>query len=45
MVPVASVQDLDRAVREAKSAGRPTITLQIQRPGTAGLVYIALRIG
>ena len=45
MVPIAGVQDLDRAVREAKSAGRPTITLQILRPGQAGLVYIALRIG
>ena len=44
MVPVASVQDLDRAVREAKSAGRPTITLQVMRPGQAGLFYIALRI-
>ncbi len=44
MIPVSSVQDLDRLVREAKSAGRPTITLQVMRPGQQGLVYIALRI-
>ena len=44
MVPVSSTQELDRAVRDAKSAGRPTITLQVMRPGQPGLFYIALRI-
>ena len=44
MVPVTSVEELDRAVRDAKSAGRPAITLQVMRPGQAGLFYIALRI-
>ena len=44
MVPVSTTQELDRAVRDAKSAGRPTITLQVMRPGQPGLFYIALRI-
>ncbi len=44
MVPINSVEDLDRAVRDAKSAGRPTLTLQIMRPGQQGLFYVALRI-
>ncbi len=45
MVPVNSTEELDRVVREAKSAGRPTVTLQVMRPGQQGLFYIALRIG
>ncbi len=42
---VNSTSDLDKAVRDAKSAGRPTVTLQVMRPGQPGLVYIAVRIG
>lgn len=45
MVPINTVEELDKAVREAKSAGRPTVTLQVMRPGQPGLFYIALRIG
>jgi serine protease Do len=42
---VNSVGDLDKAISSAKSAGRPTVTLQVMRPGQPGLVYIAVRIG
>ena len=45
MSEIRSVEDLDRVVSAAKTAGRPTVTLQILRPGQQGLVYIAVRIG
>ncbi|MFM5924530.1 MAG: Do family serine endopeptidase [Novosphingobium sp.] len=44
MSDIASVTDLERAIRAAKTAGRPTVTLQILRPGTPGLAYIAVRM-
>ncbi len=45
MADVNNTSDLDKAIRDAKSAGRPTVTLQVMRPGQPGLVYIAVRIG
>jgi serine protease Do len=44
MTEVGSVTDLEKAIRAAKSAGRPTVTLQVLRPGEPGLVYIAVRL-
>ncbi|HEX4847062.1 MAG TPA: Do family serine endopeptidase [Novosphingobium sp.] len=44
MKGVASVGELEGAIRAAKTAGRPSVTLQILRPGQPGLVYIAIRL-
>ena len=45
MLPISSVEDLNQVVRAARGAGRPTVTLQILRPGGQGtLFYVALRI-
>jgi serine protease Do len=44
MQDVNSVADLEKTIRAAKTAGRPTVTLQILRPGQPGLVYIAVRL-
>jgi len=41
---ITSTDDLDKVIRAAKSAGRPTVTLQVMRPGQPGLVYIGIRI-
>lgn len=45
MAEIRSVSDLDKVVGAAKAAGRPTVTLQVMRPGQQGLVYIPVRIG
>ncbi|MFN3516723.1 MAG: Do family serine endopeptidase [Novosphingobium sp.] len=45
MTEIRSVEDLDKVVSAAKTAGRPTVTLQILRPGQQGMVYIPVRIG
>ena len=44
IVELGSVADLEKSIRSAKALGRPTMTLQVLRPGQAGLVFIALRI-
>jgi serine protease Do len=44
MVELSSVANLEKAIRAAKALGRPTMTLQVLRPGQPGLVFIALRI-
>lgn len=44
IVELGSVSDLEKIIRDAKSLGRPTVTLQVLRPGQPGLVYIAVRI-
>lgn len=44
IVELATVADLEKAIRSAKALGRPTMTLQVLRPGQQGLVFIALRI-
>jgi len=41
---VASVSDFEREIRAAKTAGRPTVTLQVMRPGQPGLTYVAVRL-
>ena len=42
--PIASVADLDAAIKAAKTAGRPSLTLEMLRPNQPGTVYIALRL-
>ncbi|MEQ1698455.1 MAG: PDZ domain-containing protein, partial [Hyphomicrobiaceae bacterium] len=44
MIEVASVADLDKAIRAAKSAGRPSVTLQVMRPDVQVVFFVALRI-
>jgi serine protease Do len=44
MSELNSVADLEKTIRSAKAAGRPTVTLQVLRPGQPGLVYIAVRL-
>lgn len=44
MQDVNSVADFEKTIRAAKTAGRPSVTLQILRPGQPGLVYIAVRL-
>lgn len=44
IVELTSVADLEKIIRQAKQLGRPTVTLQVLRPGQPGLVYIAVRI-
>ena len=43
-IPVTSIADLDAAIKAAKAAGRPSITLEVLRPGQLGTGYIALRL-
>jgi serine protease Do len=42
--PIASSTDLENAIKSAKVAGRPTLTLEIVRPGQPNSTYIALRL-
>ena len=42
--PVASVADLDGAIKAAKAGGRPSLTLEVLRPSQQGTVFIALRL-
>jgi serine protease Do len=42
--PITSVAALDAAVKAAKASGRPSITLEILRPGTQGTVYFGIRL-
>ena len=42
--PITSVAALDAAVKAAKASGRPSITLEIMRPGTQGTVYFGVRL-
>ena len=44
MTELGNVADFEKIIRGAKTAGRPTVTLQVLRPGQPGLVYIAVRI-
>ncbi len=43
MVDVRTVAELEAAVRAAKAAGRPAVTLQVIRPGQQGAFYVAVR--
>lgn len=42
--PITSVAGLEAAVKAAKASGRPSITLEIMRPGTQGTVYFGVRL-
>ncbi|MEN9682260.1 MAG: hypothetical protein RLZZ427_11 [Pseudomonadota bacterium] len=43
-VQVGNVQGFEAALKAAKTAGRPTVTLQVSRPGQPGSTYLALRM-
>ena len=43
-VPLGGVAQFDAAIKAAKAAGRPSLTLEMQRPGQPGTVFIALRL-
>ena len=42
--PVSGVAQFEAAIKAAKTAGRPSITLEVLRPGQPGTVFIALRL-
>jgi len=42
--PIASVAALDAAVKAAKASGRPSITLEVMRPGIQGTTYVGIRL-
>ncbi len=42
--PINGVGQFEAAIKAAKAAGRPSITLEVQRPGQPGTVFIALRL-
>lgn len=42
--PIAGTAGLDNAIKAAKAAGRPSVTLEIQRPGQPGTNFVALRL-
>lgn len=42
--PVAGTAGLDTAIKAARAAGRPSVTLEVLRPGEQGTIYVALRL-
>ena len=42
--PIGGVAELEGAIKAAKAAGRPSLTLEVLRPNQPGTVYIALRL-
>lgn len=42
--PIAGTAGLDSAIKAAKAAGRPSVTLEIRRPGQPGTNFVALRL-
>ena len=42
--PVGGVAQFEAAIKAAKAAGRPSMTLEVLRPGQPGTVFIALRL-
>ena len=42
--PVSGVAQFEAAIKAAKAAGRPSMTLELLRPGQPGTVFIALRL-
>ena len=42
--PINGVGQFEAAIKAAKAAGRPSLTLEVQRPGQPGTVFIALRL-
>ena len=42
--PISGVAQFEAAIKAAKAAGRPSMTLEVLRPGQPGTVFIALRL-
>ncbi|MCC6926528.1 Do family serine endopeptidase [Novosphingobium sp.] len=42
--PITSVSALDAAIKAAKAAGRPSVTIEVMRPGLQGTIYIGVRL-
>ena len=42
--PLSGLAQFEAAIKAAKTAGRPSMTLEIVRPGQPGTVFIALRL-
>ena len=42
--PIVGTAELDNAIKAAKAAGRPSVTLEIRRPGEPGTQFLALRL-
>ncbi len=42
--PLSGLAQFEAAIKAAKAAGRPSLTLEIVRPGQPGTVFIALRL-
>ena len=42
--PINGVAQFEAAIKAAKAAGRPSMTLEVLRPGQPGTVFIALRL-
>ncbi|MEQ1498723.1 MAG: Do family serine endopeptidase [Novosphingobium sp.] len=42
--PISGTAELDAAIKAAKAAGRPSLTLEMMRPGEQGTIFIALRL-
>ena len=42
--PLSGLVQFEAAIKAAKAAGRPSLTLEIVRPGQPGTVFIALRL-
>lgn len=42
--PISGTAGLDSAIKAAKAGGRPSITLEIRRPGQPGTNFVALRL-
>ena len=42
--PITGTAELDNAIKAAKTAGRPSVTLEIRRAGQPGTQFLALRL-
>ena len=42
--PLGGLAQFEAAIKAAKASGRPSMTLEVQRPGQQGTVFIALRL-
>jgi serine protease Do len=42
--PLSGLAQFEAAIKAAKASGRPSMTLEVQRPGQQGTVFIALRL-
>lgn len=42
--PITGTAGLDAAIKAAKAANRPSVTLEVMRPGEQGTIFLALRL-